>query len=145
MLSHTAPRRARWLTVARFVLTLLAAAGLAIDAYVHLDLAGNYAPIRTSTLSQAELFRAEAVVSILAGLLILLRPRRYSAAIGALVAGSALLVLLLYRYYDIGQLGPIPDMYEPVWFGEKTFAAIAESAAFAASVPLALLGRTLWK
>ena len=91
------------------------AAGLAIDAFVHLDLASTYEPVRTSVLSQADLFRAEAVVAVLAALLLLVRLRRYSAAIAAVVAGSALAVLLVYRYVDLGPLGPIPSMYEPVW------------------------------
>jgi hypothetical protein len=34
--------------------------------------------------------------------------------------------VLLYRYVDVGSIGPIPNMYEPVWFGEKTHSAYAE-------------------
>jgi hypothetical protein len=33
---------------------------------------------------------------------------------------------VLYRYVDVGSIGPIPNMYEPAWFGEKTHSAIAE-------------------
>jgi len=62
----------------------------------------NYRLIKTSTLSQAGPFRAEGAVAIIAALSLVVRPRRDTAAI-ALVAGSALLV---YRYHDIGKLGP---------------------------------------
>ncbi len=126
--------RSRW-----FFLTALVVAGLAVDAYVHLDLAGQYEPIATSTLSQADLFRAEAVVAILAAAALIVRPRRYTAAFAAAVAGSGLFALLLYRYVDVGQIGPIPAMYEPVWFTEKAIAAIAEAIAF-----LAALSLTVW-
>jgi len=132
-------RSASVMTVLRAGLTVLAVAGLGIDAYVHFDLAGNYAPIRTSTLSQADLFRAEAVVSILAALVIVVRARRYTAVIAALVSGSALFVLVLYRYCNVGKIGPLPNMYEPVWFTEKSLAAIGEGAAFVAAGLLAVL------
>ncbi|HEY7049912.1 MAG TPA: hypothetical protein VH373_22045 [Jatrophihabitantaceae bacterium] len=123
------------------MLIVIVVAGLAIDAYVHFDLAGNYELIKTSTLSQADLFRIEGAVAIVAALLLLLRPRRYTAAIAAIVAGSALLVLLLYRYNDIGRIGPIPSMYEPIWFTKKTVAAYAEGAALIAAVALLVV---LW-
>jgi O-antigen ligase len=97
-----------WLVI-RIALIVVLVAGLAIDAYVHFDLAGNYRLIKTSTLSQADLFRAEGAVAVIAALSLLVRHRRYTAAIAALVAGSALLVLLIYRYDDIGQLAPIPS------------------------------------
>jgi hypothetical protein len=48
---------------------------------------------------------------------------------------------LLYRYNDIGQLGPIPSMYEPIWYTKKTVAAFAEGAALIAAV---LLLWVLW-
>jgi hypothetical protein len=136
MAAHLAPGRGRaWLAV-KTALIVIVVAGLAIDAYVHFNLASNYELIKTSTLSQADLFRAEGAVAIVAAVLILIRPRRYTAGIAAVVAGSALLVLLLYRYNDIGQLGPIPSMYEPVWYTKKTVAAFAEGAALIAAVVL---------
>ncbi|MCW2550133.1 MAG: hypothetical protein JWN96_4593 [Mycobacterium sp.] len=129
---------ARWtnLIAARSFLVLAAVCGLGLDAYVHFDLASRYAPIKTSTISQADLFRVEAVVAILAALAVLLRPRRYTAAIATVVAGSALAVLLVYRYADIGSIGPIPSMYEPVWFTEKLVAFWSELAATVASLAL---------
>jgi hypothetical protein len=136
MAAHSAPGRGRaWLAV-KVALIVIVVAGLTIDAYVHFNLASNYELIKTSTLSQADLFRIEGAIAILAALLLAVRPRRYTAAIAALVAGSALLVLLLYRYNDIGQLGPIPSMYEPIWYTKKTVAAFAEGAALIAAVAL---------
>jgi hypothetical protein len=122
--------------VVRTVLLVVAVAGLAVEAVLHLDLAGNYAAVRTGTVSQAGLFRAEGVVALLAAVLLLVRPRRYSAAIAAVVAGTALAALLAYRYWDVGRLGPIPSMYEPIWYGRKTVTAVAEAAALLAALLL---------
>jgi hypothetical protein len=122
--------------VVRAALAAVVVAGLVLDAVLHLDLAARYGPVRTSVLSQADLFRAEAVVALLAALLLVVRPRRWTAVLAAVVAGSALAALLVYRYHDLGPLGPIPSLYEPVWYGRKAAAAIAEAAALLAAVLL---------
>jgi hypothetical protein len=119
-------------------LRLVAAAGLAYDAYVHFDLAGAF-DTNTAVISQGTLFRTEAVIAAIVALLVLLTRSRAVAALAVLVAGSALAAVLLYRYVDLGPLGPLPDMYEPVWYPEKTLSAIAEAAAFLAAGMLLLL------
>jgi hypothetical protein len=60
---------------------------------------------------------------------VILTARRASFMLAATVAASALGGLLLYRYFNPGALGPLPDMYEPFWYGEKTLTAVAEAAA----------------
>lgn len=104
------------------------AAGLAIDAYVHLDLASTYAE-SGGTINEGLLFRAEAVVAVLAALAIVATGRRVCYLAGLAVAASALTVMLVARYVDIGQLGPFPDPYDPAWYPEKLLAAYAEGAA----------------
>ncbi len=48
--------------------------------------------------------------------------------------------LLVARYVDLGPIGPLPDMYDPVWFGEKLLAAIGEGLALlAAAAGIALM------
>lgn len=121
-----------WL-VLRTLLTLLTAAGLGYDAYAHLDLAGTYDAVRTSALSQGSLFRAESAAAILAAVLLVVRPRRYTAVLAFAVAASGLGGVLLYRYVDVGRIGLIPSMYEPVWYPEKTHSAWAEAVATAAA------------
>jgi hypothetical protein len=116
-----------------WLLRVLTAAGLAVDAYVHADLAGNYDPIRHS-ISQGTLFRIEAGASAGAALLILLTAGRIAWAVTFLVAASALAAIMLYRYVNVGTLGPLPNMYEPLWFPKKTVSAIAEAVAVATSV-----------
>jgi hypothetical protein len=104
------------------------AAGLAIDAYVHLDLAGLYAEAG-GTVNEGVLFRAEAAVALLTAAAVLVIGRRVCYLAALAVAGSALAVMLVSRYVDIGQFGPFPDLYDPVWFPEKLLAAFAEGAA----------------
>ncbi len=131
--------RVRLPLAAGLVLRLLVAAGLAVDAYVHADLAPVYDGIRAS-ISQGDLFRIEAGVAAAAALIVLVAGRRAGFGLAFAVSASALGVLLLYRYVDVGRLGPLPDMYEPSWFGEKTLAAVAEAAAVVLSA-----GGLLWQ
>jgi hypothetical protein len=130
-----------WIAV-RTVLTVIVAAGLAIDAYVHLDLASTYDVVKTSTLSQGDLFRVEAALAIVAGVALLVRPRRYTAWFAFLVSAGGVAAVLVYRWVDVGKLGPLPNMYEPYWYGEKTLSLVAEAiAAVAAAVLLVLMYR----
>jgi len=115
--------------IVSWALRLGTAAALAIDATVHLSDAAGYDAVK-ATLSQGELFRVEAGVAIAAGLLVLLWPRRSAWIAALLVAASALGAVLLYRYVDVGSLGPIPNMYENTWqVPGKLLSAWAEGAA----------------
>lgn len=121
-------------------LTAVVVAGLAVDAYVHFDLASAFQNVKSSTLSEAELFRAEAVVSVIAAVALLVRPRRSTAAFAFLVAAAGTVAVLLYRYVDVGAFGPVPDMYDPFWApAEKNISAIAEAAAAFAALGLVVM------
>jgi hypothetical protein len=120
----------------RAALTVVVVAGLAVDAYVHFDLASSYKGVKSSTLSQADLFRAEAVVALIAAVALLARPRRYTAAFAFLVTAGGLAAVLLYRYVNVGAFGPFPNMYENLWYPEKTQSAWAEGIAAAAALAL---------
>jgi hypothetical protein len=104
------------------------AAGLAIDAYVHLHLASLYAE-GGGAINEGVLFRAEAAVALLVTAAIIATGRRVCYLAGLAVAASALAVMLVSRYIDLGQIGPFPDLYDPVWYPEKLLAAYAEGAA----------------
>ena len=117
---------------------VLAAAGLAVDAYLHAHLADRFDTI-TSGISQGTLFRLEAALAALAALLVLLWRRLPGDLFAASVAVGGLALLLVYRYVDVGELGPIPDMYEPVWYGEKEVTAVAQAVAALATLFLLLV------
>jgi plastocyanin len=129
-----APRAARLAGRVRLagflVLRLMIAAGLAVDAYVHADLAPAYDGIR-ATVSQGDLFRVEAGAAAAAALVVFVAGRRAGFGLAFAVAAGGLGALLLYRYVDVGRIGPLPNMYEPSWFPEKTAAAVAEAGAAA--------------
>lgn len=126
-------------SVGEFLARVVVVVGLAYDAYAHLDLASNF-DANIAAISQGMLFRVEAALAALAALLVIINRRWVAVIFAMLVAGSALGAVLLYRYVDLGILGPIPDMYEPGWYPEKTLSAIAEAAAvLAAGVLLFLL------
>jgi hypothetical protein len=146
----TAVGPSRWLTALRRELPrspglaavatvrLIAVVGLGIDAYVHLDLASTYSEAE-APINEGILFRAEAVLALLTALTLILFARRLSFLAGFLVSASALTLMLVSRYVDLGSLGPFPDLYDPVWFAEKLWAAFGEAAAGIASLAGILL------
>ena len=120
----------------RWSLTLIAAVGLLIDAYVHFHLAASYSGVKSSVMSQGDLFRVEATAATITAALLLLRPRRYTAALAFLVAAAGTAAVVVYRYVDVGAFGPVPNMYEPLWYGQKTLSAVAEGIAAVAALLL---------
>jgi hypothetical protein len=101
--------------------------GLIVDAYVHAKLASDY-DIVEAGISEGNLFRLEAVGATVVAVLVL-SGRRVWLGVAAVVAASAVAVLVANTYLQVGSVGPIPDMYEPTWFAEKRVAFIGESVA----------------
>jgi hypothetical protein len=102
------------LTISR-ALAVGVAVALAVDASVHATSAGFYDPSHGGLITEGNLFRAEALVSGLLAVLLLVRPSGWALTAALLVAASALAAVVLYRYVDVGAIGPIPDLYEPTW------------------------------
>ena len=124
-------------TPLQWTLILLAVVGLVVDAIVHFDLASAFADVKTSTISQADLFRIEAVVALVVAAALLVFPRRSTALAVFVVAASAAVAVVVYRYIDIGRIGPIPNMYDPYWQPVgKWLSAVAEIVAAGASAAL---------
>lgn len=126
----------------RRLLTVVTAVGLGVDAYVHWHIASNFDTLigtASPHISQGELFRIEAALALVAILLLLTTRRRLAAAFALLVAAGGLGALLLYGYVDVGGLGPLPNMYNPIWYTEKTISAVAEGVATAGALCLLLL------
>src|SRR3954468_5232058 len=88
----------RWTAPANLALRLLAvgvAACLAFDAYVHLSDASDYASVRTSVLSQADLFRIQALLAVVLAVALLARPRPWAWGAAALLLASAVAAVVL--------------------------------------------------
>jgi hypothetical protein len=117
-----------------FALRILIAAGLITSAVIHFQLAAGYQQAAPGGIGQGNLFRIQAVVAILSGLYVLLRGSRPAFLVAAAVALSAFAAVVIYRYVDLPAIGPIPAMYEPVWFTEKVVTAVVEGIAGALSI-----------
>jgi hypothetical protein len=130
-----------WSVIGSWILRVATATALGIVALIHWQNASAY-DVVTATISQGQLFRAEAAVAVAVGLLVLVRPRPSSWLAALVVAASALAAVLLYRYVDVGALGPLPDMYENTWqVPGKLLSAYAEAAA----IGLAGLGLLIYR
>ena len=122
--------------VARWGLIVVALVGLGIDAYTHLDLAHLYMGNTTGTVNEGVLFQIEAGLAIAAGVWLLLRPGVLSIIATVLITAGGAAALVVYRYYDIGKIGPIPNMHEPIWFTEKKWSLAGELIALVAVLVL---------
>ncbi len=121
------------------LLRITTAAALGVDALVHLRLAPGYQQAAPQGIGAGNLFRVEALLAVVVAAWVLVRGDR-RAYLGAFVVGaSALAAVLLYRYADVPAWGPLPAMYEPVWFGQKVLTAVAEAVAVVAAL-VALVG-----
>jgi glucan phosphoethanolaminetransferase (alkaline phosphatase superfamily) len=132
----TAAHRSRWNTaiVAR-VLSVVTAALLAVDAYVHLSDASQYESFKSSVMSEGTLFRIQGVVAIVVAVAVLIWPRVLTWVLSLLVSGSAAVAVTLYTYVNVGPLGPLPNLYENTWSPPgKIVSAVAETAAALVSI-----------
>jgi len=111
---------------------VVVAAGLGVDAYVHWHLAPGFDGVTGTAspqISQGELFRLETALALITMLLMLLTRRRFAALVAFLIAAGGLGAVLLFAYVDVGGWGPLPNMYDPFWYPEKTISAVAEAVA----------------
>ena len=124
------------------VLALLAAIPFAVDAAVHASSAGIYDPAHGGLITEGNLFRAEAAIAALVSVLLVVRPTRSVWTVAFATAATALAAVVLYRYVNVGSIGPIPNLYEPTWqVPGKLLSAYAEAAAVAISAVGAITAR----
>ncbi|TWP36193.1 hypothetical protein [Leekyejoonella antrihumi] len=130
----------------RFAIRLLAvlvAAGLGIDAVVHLSDAGLYAVPGGGLLTESHLFLAQSVVAFVVAILVLVRPGVATFTAAVLVTATAAAAVFIYTYVDVGAIGPLPDLYEPTWAlpGKRISAAAEVCGALLAAGGLVLCAR----
>lgn len=132
--------RTGWpLLVLDITIRFLCVAGFAVDAVIHLLFAGDYDRVGKQ-ITEGTLFRTEAIIAILAGIAIAVTSRRFAAAFAFLVALSAFVAVYGSVHWHIGAIGPFPDVYEPIWFSQKSDVAIAEATSAVAAVVLLVKG-----
>ena len=112
-----------------WVLRVCIAAGLVVSAVVHVQLAPGYQLAAPGGIGQGTLFLVQAGSSVVAAVFVLLKGSRPAFAATAVAAFSSLAAVILYRYVQVPAIGPLPSMYEPVWYAAKVITAVAEAAA----------------
>jgi hypothetical protein len=129
------------LSLTDLALRLFGAAALAISSYVHLHGAHFYKTLGDS-ITQADLFYVQGAVAAAVALWVLLTGNRWAWVAVALVGAASFAAVVVYRYVDVGSIGPIPNMYEPSWqTNQKLLSAYAEAAAVVIAA-IALLSRS---
>jgi len=127
--------RRQTVTLAHRALAVVAAGLLGVDAFVHLNDASQYDQFKGSVMSEGTLFRIQGSVAIVVALLVLIWPRVWTWIISLLVAASAVGAVTLYTYVNVGQLGPIPNLYENTWHAPgKIASAVCEGIAVLVSI-----------
>lgn len=124
------------------LLAVLAAVPFVIDAVVHGANASSYDPAAGGLITEGNLFRAEAGVAALVAVLLVVRPSRSVWMLAFATAVTAFGAVVLYRYVNVGSIGPIPNLYEPTWqVPGKLLSAYVEASAAVISVVGAIAAR----
>lgn len=112
----------------QIALRVLAAAALGVSAYVHLHLAHLYA--YPGTISGTTLFRTQGVVAIVVAVVLLATGNRWAWLAAALLGLASFGAVMLYRYVDVGAIGPLPNMHDATWkpSPDKPLSALVEIA-----------------
>jgi hypothetical protein len=73
---------------------------------------------------------------------VLVRRSRIAFSVAAGVGLAGLVAVVVYRYFQVPAIGPIPSMYEPIWFFSKSLSAVAEAVVAVLAAFAAVRGRT---
>lgn len=111
----------------------LAAAALGVVAGVHLHLAPGYTLVGDQ-VTQGGLFRVQAGLATAVALALLARPVRLVWLAAATVGLGSVLAVVVTVYVAVPAIGPLPRIFEPIWYGEKVVAAVAAGAALVTSL-----------
>jgi hypothetical protein len=109
------------------VLRVLGAAALGVSSYVHLHLADRYP--YPGTITGTQLFYAQGIVAAVLGLALLLTGHRLVWIAAAALGVASFAAVMLYRYTDLGAIGPLPDMNDMTWqpSPDKLLSAVVEA------------------
>jgi len=112
--------------VAERVVRGLVVLALVVDAVIHLRLAPQMQLAAPGGIGGGWLFRIQAVVALLAAVFLLWKGSRLAYLVAAVVLVSVFGAVMTYAFVDLPAIGPIPPMYDPQWYPEKTLSAVVE-------------------
>jgi hypothetical protein len=114
---------------AAMALRVLVIVALLLSAYVHIKYAHFYKHLGKD-ITQGTLFYLQGALAIVAAVLLALNGKLLGWAPAAVVLLGSFAAIMVYRYIDVGSVGPLPNMYEPIWDpqgdGLKLAAAFSE-------------------
>ena len=114
---------------------LVVAVGLSVSAFVHLDLAATYDGIGEQ-VTVGDLFRAQGVLAALAAVAVVALRRPTVLVLALLVAVASTAAVVMSVFVRIPALGPLPELYEPVWYASKVVSAVATAVSAVAAAGL---------
>lgn len=108
------------------LLRVLAGTALAVSGYVHLHLAHRYG--YPGTITGEQLFVAQGIAALALAAGIVVTGNRWLWAAGAALGLASFAAVMVYRYVDLGAIGPLPNMYDATWqpSPDKLLSAVAE-------------------
>lgn len=118
--------------VAAVLARLITAAALGVVAGVHLYLAPRYAVVG-DTVTLRDLLLIQAAVAATSALALLVRPGRLVWLAAGAVGLASLSAVVVTVYVAVPAFGPLPRVFEPIWYVEKVVAALAAGTAVAAA------------
>ena len=123
------------------VVRLLVAAALAVSGWLHLDLADTFDFVGEQ-ITLGALFRAQGVAALLVAIWLLVTRRSWLPELAALlVALPSAVAVVLSVYVRVPAIGPLPEVYEPIWYAEKVASAITAGIAAAGAAGLLAVRR----
>ena len=120
--------------VAERVIRGLVVLALVVDTVIHLRLAPQMELAAPGGIGGGWIFRLQAIAALLVAAFLLLRGSRWAYLIAAIVLVSVFGAVLTYAFVDLPAIGPIPPMYDPLWYPEKTLSAVVEGLGAALAV-----------
>lgn len=111
------------------LLRFVVAAALAVSGWIHLDLADTFDFVGEQ-ITLGTLFRLQGAAALVVALWLLLVRRSWLPELAALLIGLvSLLAVVLSVYVRFPALGPFPEVYEPIWYVEKSASAVTAGLA----------------
>ncbi len=118
---------------------VLIAVALLLNAWIHFRLAGPFDANPGALLSQGALFRIQAVVNVAVAILVVVRPRAWTALLAFAVAAGGAAILTLTSVLPVdGSLVGLPYLFEPAWYPAKQTSLVLQLLAAALAVGMLL-------
>lgn len=123
---------------------IVGALALGFSAYLHFKIASHNRPwFENGGIRLSGLFVAQAIAATVVSLWVLVQGIRLAWLAFGAVAIASLVAVVTSTYVEIPAIGPLPKLYDPVWYDDKVLAAVSAGiASIVALVALATARRT---